>query len=584
MEKEPKTFSDFNFLGSTNLNWNNIIDQNNWRENDDKTVYANELLNQKEIDLGHQVKKIEMKTWLQSNEKRSPNIFCRNSQKELWNEVLDYLESEEDTHAIVTGNPGIGKSRSMSYLLRLLLQKKKIIVYEVKKDEAAHIFMPQEDGSYKVWSCEYFRPSACSHLKNPDNYYLIDPDTPSSPTNVVSHTVLCASPNISHYKEFQKRPGVLLWLMPTWKKEELKCLQNELEINGYCLEDDEFEKRYKMFGGRIRYIYCALEEYDKYFMHLENSIEDLKLDQLIKGLSHQVIDVRQSKEEGPSMLFAYDVSGTVGHYRMTSQNISVSVASEGVRQLLAVKYWKMIMETLNPNNANYSGNSIQNGRLFELISSVYLEFPVSLKAYDKEHHHDHDLKLIQGKRIEFSGEWDQYLDHCSKLKENSSIREIVIPKATNQPVLDFMDQRNRGYQITVGKGHAINRKNIQNIIEKLKISTDNPFYLYFVVLECNAQEFKWYYEGEFSIDPRVQSIENKTVKMLKEELKDNHFDVNTKNKEELVKLMLAEQNIPSETSNDISKKIDACLRIFYIAIPEETDKKIEELIAEIQKK
>ena len=74
------------------------------------------------------------------------------------------------------------------------------------------------------------------------------------------------------------------------------------------------------------------------------------------------------------MLFAYDVSGTVGHYRMTSQNISVSVASEGVRQLLAVKYWKTIMETLNPNNANYSGNSIQKGRLFELISGVYLEF------------------------------------------------------------------------------------------------------------------------------------------------------------------------------------------------------------------
>jgi hypothetical protein len=40
---------------------------------------------------------------------------------------------------------------------------------------------------------------------------------------------------------------------------------------------------------------------------------------------------------------------------------------------------------------------------------------------------------------------------------------------------------------------------------------------------------------------------------------------------------LTEQNIPSETSNDISKKIEECLRIFYIVIPEETDKKIEEL-------
>jgi hypothetical protein len=371
--------------------------------------------------------------------------------------------------------------------------------------------------------------------------------------------------------------------LPTWKKEELKCLQNELEINGHCLENDEFEKRYKMFGGRIRYIYCELKEYNKYFMHLQNSVKALKLDQLIMALSDQVVDVRQSKEEGPSMLFAYDVSGTAGNYKMTLENISISVSSEGVRQLLSVKYWKMIMETLNPNNVNYSGNSIQNGRLFELIASVYLEFPVTFKAYDKEHLHDHDLKLIQGKKTKFGGEWDQYLDYCSKLKENSTIREIVIPKATNQPVIDFMDQRNRGYQITVGKGHTINRKNIQNIIEKLKVSTNNPFSLYFVVLESNAQEFKWYYEGEFSIDPRVQFIENKTVKMLKEELKSNQFDVNTKNKEELVKLMLSEQNITSETSNDILKKIEASLRIFYIVIPEETDKNIEELIASMQK-
>jgi hypothetical protein len=47
------------------------------------------------------------------------------------------------------------------------------------------------------------------------------------------------------------------------------------------------------------------------------------------------------------------------------------------------------------------------------------------------------------------------------------------------------------------------------------------------------------------MDPRVQSIEKKTVKLLKEELKFNPSSVNMKNKEELVKLMLTEQNILS---------------------------------------
>jgi hypothetical protein len=73
------------------------------------------------------------------------------------------------------------------------------------------------------------------------------------------------------------------------------------------------------------------------------------------------------------------------------------------------------------------------------------------------------------------------------------------------------------------------------------------------------------------------------VKLLKEELKCNPSSVNMKNKEELVKLMLTEQNILSETSNDISKKIEECLRTFYVVIPEETDKKIQELIVGMQK-
>jgi hypothetical protein len=571
-------------LGQSDLNWNNIIDDNKWQENVEKTIYANELLNQKEIDLGHQVKKIEMKTFLQNNEFGSPNIFLNNSQKELWNQVLDYFESKEDTHSVVIGNPGIGKSRSMSYFLRLLLQKKKIVVYESKKDVTAHIFIPQEDGNYKVWSCTNFSIYACAHLKNPDNYYLIDSNMPSDPKISMSHTLLCTSTNISQYHEFQKRGGTIIWLMPTWKKEESKCLQKEIEAGKNYLSDDEFEKRFTIFGGKIGYIFCSTHKFSYWLMCLYNSTSRITFDQLMIAFSNHIVDIRKSEDEGPSMVFSYGVPGTFGHYKRTSQNISVST-SEGIRQLLAVKFWKTIMQTLGPKNTNYiySGNfRIENRRVFEMISSVYLEFPVNLKAYNKERSHDHDLNLIQAERIEFSGEWDQYLDYYSTLKENNSIRQILIPKARNQPFIDFMDQRNRGYQITIEKEYSINRENLQDIFEKLKISIDNPFYLYFVIPEFNKNEFKWYFEGEFRMDPRVQSIEKKSVEMLKEELKCNPSVANMKNNEKLVKLMLTEQNITSETNNDISKKIEECLRIYYVLIPEE-DQKMEEFILGVHK-
>ena len=69
-----------------------------------------------------------MTTFIQSNEKKSCDIFIRECQIELWEEVFRYLESNEDSHSVVTGNPGIGKSRSMSYFLKLLLSIKKPVV------------------------------------------------------------------------------------------------------------------------------------------------------------------------------------------------------------------------------------------------------------------------------------------------------------------------------------------------------------------------------------------------------------------------------------------------------------------------
>ena len=121
--------------------------------------------------------------------------------------------------------------------------------------------------------------------------------------------------------------------------------------------------------------------------------------------------------------------------------MKVLIASERVRQLLCANYWNEIMNVLNPNSFAYSGNATSNGRLFELVSRVYLEFEVKLDARSDSKTIDHQFQVPEGKRREVGGSWDQYLVECSKLQTSSSItsgpRDIVSPKATNQPVLDW---------------------------------------------------------------------------------------------------------------------------------------------------
>jgi Cdc6-like AAA superfamily ATPase len=90
--------------------------------------------------------------YLQENERNSTSLYLRDNQIELWNEVYAYL-SEPGSNAIVTGNSGIGKSRSMTYLLKLLLKNKKNVIYEARKDKKVFAFTVQVDGTYDVEVC-----------------------------------------------------------------------------------------------------------------------------------------------------------------------------------------------------------------------------------------------------------------------------------------------------------------------------------------------------------------------------------------------------------------------------------------------
>ena len=66
------------------------------------------------------VEVIPMKTFLQDTEENSPSIITRKSTRDLWDIVVE-ITTTPKTHVLVTGSSGVGKSRSMAYLLRKLL-------------------------------------------------------------------------------------------------------------------------------------------------------------------------------------------------------------------------------------------------------------------------------------------------------------------------------------------------------------------------------------------------------------------------------------------------------------------------------
>jgi hypothetical protein len=105
-----------------------------------------------------------------------------------------------------SGNPGIGKSRSLNWFLKLLMKNGKKFIYEARKDNIVYAFLPNKE-SYDTWEVSYsdFKINRCSILQNRNNYYIIDPSMPPKPPYCVSaKTILCAPPNKEHYRSWIK--------------------------------------------------------------------------------------------------------------------------------------------------------------------------------------------------------------------------------------------------------------------------------------------------------------------------------------------------------------------------------------------
>ena len=159
-------------------------------------------------------------------------------------------------------------------------------------------------------------------------------------------------------------------------------------------------------------------------------------------------------------------------------------------------------------------------------------------------------------------------------------REIVIPKTTNQPVIDMMDACDRAYQFSVGKKHGVNIKHLEQIIEILKVTPKKPLTFYFVIPESRLEDFEWNYEGEFELEDEVKKVEKMSVKELQNELKFLGESTSGK-KEELIRRLLDMKGVKGETSTEMLNRLEQSIQIFTLCIPRDPDVKIQEMIQRI---
>jgi len=483
----------------------------------------------------------------------------------------------------------------MAYLLKLLLQKEKIVVIEARKEPATYAFIPpseqgtsEKDGKYKVYRCNTFDASSCVLLRKPTSYYLIDVDKPASIPSPSAHTVVCSSPKEDQYKTFMSRRGTLMWIMPIWKKEEISAVAKVFPLpDGSLLTGTELAHRYQMFGGRIRYLFNSSAETRKYESALSNSINRLSnIDLLAASLTAKNAG-EIDEVSAPSLLFVFDVvqDATSGRYRMlkAKENYALSFASDYVRYELAVRCWKQFMR-----NFQHSTNTLGYAKFFELLVSVLLEIGGDFKTRAKDSTTTTLTLPPATQRVDVPGSWDDFVYECNKLAsittQNSNTRKILVPCTRNQTVMDICDGIDRIYQVTLGKDHGISRSHIENIVQHLKPTQLKPLYLYFVVLSSHFDGFRWSFEGDFeSVSKKTKALEAQT----RDELQKNELatldltKIVKEKKNDLVKRIMVAKNIQGKTTEEAQNDILAVLSIHVLCVPEDVPSHVTDILDEI---
>jgi hypothetical protein len=173
------------------------------------------------------------------------SIYIRQSYQDLFSMILT-LEKEELHRMAITGNPGIGKSVFLFYILwRLsLIDTTQTVLLHRAKDRGL-IYVFQKSG---CWSTRNLG-NIDSYLALYSTWYLTDTLDPP-PGEVKAVTILVSSPATKHFNEFLKYSSTdILRYLPVWTLEELHATSILFDMN-----QDQVSERFALIGGLIRFV------------------------------------------------------------------------------------------------------------------------------------------------------------------------------------------------------------------------------------------------------------------------------------------------------------------------------------------
>lgn len=296
------------------------------------------------------------------------DIILRNITVPFWEACLKVVNRPNSrTRVAAVGNPGIGKTVSTAWLIRMLLEQRQTVVYLIRTIDSSswyYEFVPKSDGRvttnvYPETIQKCFIPS----LELPSSYYIVDPgrtrDSCSPGSLFQAKFILVPSPCSGHWGEsdFSKRrddvSGTFLYF-PTWSYDELVHARPILRTN---MTNDEVRDRFRQFGGVPGHVFAL--KVDGLLHAQDRAVNSLSAYRAAQIAWNQVNALDKYGKEPKSSLLAIQLSAEDGgEFSMRETFIVSQLVSEKIYSKFQRQLWRHMLEV---------APSGRRGRMFEMI-------------------------------------------------------------------------------------------------------------------------------------------------------------------------------------------------------------------------
>lgn len=279
------------------------------------------------------------------------------------------------TRVAATGTPGIGKSTTVGYLIRLIFEttaekkKSRTVVYDFFGLDYYYFF--DSKGVAQAVPKTVGKPDKLKVLRDKHNFYVVDPGHQQKycdpGVQVKAAVIMVPSFNSTYWdgNRFLKH-GVFL-TNSVWKYSELKAAQNYFSPKRSTMPQGELLKRCNEVGFIPRRVFTDDETFAGYKRAQISVMNKLTKDQVIKIFKGEVADVdtRDSNQPDSNLLVYRVEEKNDGTYDFT--NPFLDIVSPKVMDQIAVKYqrhlWAVMLSSSSPPIAGMAFEPIVRDRL-----------------------------------------------------------------------------------------------------------------------------------------------------------------------------------------------------------------------------